>query len=532
MIKNKGQILILGFALFAMFFGAGNLIFPPFLGRFSNSSYFSSMIGFLMTGVGLPLLGIIAVAISRGGVEKMSERIHPIFGSVLAVIIVLIIGPLFAIPRTCATTFELSILPNLPWINSWIFSFIYFAVTLFFAINPSSAIDRIGKYLTPVILLTVLLLIVAGVIYPISTIDANSLPHPFGHGFLEGFQTMDLIGSTVMGMMILNQLIRKGYNNKSDQVKMLALAGVVSAICLAFVYGGLLYLGATTSSVAGEFTRPGLLVFITNSLLGPYGKIALSVLVSFACLTTAVALTVLNGEYLSKVSKGKLGYRWTCVGACVVSLIVSNLGVGKIVQFAVPPLVALYPMVIVIVFFSFINKYIKDNYIFRGAVFGAFVIGLIKAGKALGLEHDQINSWYEYIPLVDLELGWIATSLAGAFVGELLGRMKKIVSSQRIVTEEESGGGNLGGGGFNNNGETESYQRDDIPDVMPTGVYAYVQKRLGAIQQSHYTTKATNSGALIVHQNADYAEEENSEFISKYGDISSMGKDIFVQPSS
>ena len=159
-------IVVLGFALFAMFFGAGNLIFPPTLGRLAGTDFGYAMVGFILTGVGLPLLGIIAVAKSEGGIDHIARRVDPRFAKALSVIVMLAIGPLLAIPRTCATTFELGIEPLAPWMGSWMFSVLYFGGVLFFALNPLSVIDRIGKILTPLLLTALLIIIVTGIVYP------------------------------------------------------------------------------------------------------------------------------------------------------------------------------------------------------------------------------------------------------------------------------------------------------------------------------------------------------------------------------
>lgn len=424
--KHIYQVLIIGLATFSMFFGAGNLIFPPSLGQSSGANFLESMFGFLLTGVGLPLLGLIAVAKMRGGIEKMGKRVHPLFGNILAMTVVLIIGPLFAIPRTCATTYELGILPSFPWINSWLFSIVYFGINLYLVINPSSAVDRIGKYMTPVLLGTLAILIIAGIANPIGLVGSEYVSHSFGKGFLEGFQTMDLIGSTVMGMVILNQVVRKGITDKKGQFNWVLWTAIIAAICLALVYSGLLYLGATSGALANGLSRVDLLSFITNNLLGSYGRLALAIAVSFACLTTSVALIVLNGEYFAKMSNNKLSYKWICVACTTLSLVISNAGVETIIKLAFPPLIAVYPVIIVLVVMAFFDNMIKNPNVFRGAVVGAFVIGVFKAAKNLGFEHDGLNSLYQTIPLVDLEMGWAVTAVIGGLIGAFI-KTKKVL---------------------------------------------------------------------------------------------------------
>jgi len=253
--SQQRMIVVLGFALFAMFFGAGNLIFPPTLGRLAGPEFWYTMFGFILTGVGLPLMGVIAVAKSEGGIDHIARRVDPYFATALTIIIMLAIGPLLAIPRTCATTFELGIKPLLPWLGSWPFSFLYFGAVLFFALNPLSVIDRIGKFLTPLLLTALTLIIVVGIVHPIGPITAKEIVHPFGKGFVEGYQTMDLMASVIFGIIILNEVRSKGLFERRKQLKVIVFAGVVAAAGLAIIYGGLVFLGATTVGVGKEFTR-------------------------------------------------------------------------------------------------------------------------------------------------------------------------------------------------------------------------------------------------------------------------------------
>jgi len=412
--------VVLGFALFAMFFGAGNLIFPPSLGRWAGQDFLPSMFGFILTGVGLPLLGIIAVAKSEGGIDHMARRIDPRFAMAISVVLMLAIGPLLAIPRTCATTFELGISPLFPWLGSWSFSFLYFGGVLFFALNPLSVIDRIGKYLTPMLIVALLTIIVMGMIHPIGGMISLGAVHTFGKGFVEGYQTMDLIGSVIFGIIILNEVRSKGVFEKAKQMKVIVLAGCISAVGLALIYGGLVYIGATTAGTAREFTRTGLLSYIAGSLLGDWGGVALAVSVSMACLTTAIGLTVMCGEYFNKISRGRINYKLICVTVVAISLVFSNAGVEKIIRLAVPPLVALYPVVMVLVFLSLLSGKLQNRNIWRGAVAGAFVVGIIEAMNAAGLRIFWAERFYEVLPFTKQGLGWLIPAAVMGLLGALL----------------------------------------------------------------------------------------------------------------
>jgi len=421
-------ILTLGFALFAMFFGAGNLIFPPTLGRLSGDHYLFCMAGFVLTGVGLPLMGILSVAKADGGLDVIARRIDTRFAKLLSVVIMLDIGPLLAIPRTCATTFELGIAPNFPWLNSWMFSVLYFGIVIFFAVNPLSVIDRIGKYLTPALLGALAILIVKGIFWPIAKPISTGMKNPFGVAFIEGYQTMDLFAATIFGIVVLNELRSKGIFDKKKQVSAIVKAGIVSAIGLLIVYCGLLYLGATVSGKMGDISRTELLVTMSAKLLGSNGTVVLGIAVAMACLTTAIGLTVVCGQYFNKLSYGMLNYKAVCIVVALVSLFLSNAGVEKIVKIAVPPLVTLYPTVMVLVILTLFGDRIKKRNVWRGAVLGAFSVGLIEALKGCGLEWNILNQIYNAIPFTESGLGWVVPSIVLA----LLGAISREVKSERF----------------------------------------------------------------------------------------------------
>jgi|GEM_PF-3479 len=432
MRTQKGTALILGFALFAMFFGAGNLIFPPTLGRLFGDRFALSSLGFLLTGVGLPLMGVLAVAKSEGGIDHMARRVSPLLAKALSVILMLAIGPFLAIPRTAATTYELAILPNAPFINSWIFSAAFFAVVLFFALNPLSVIDRIGKILTPILLASLAFLIAKGMLDPISQPVDTGLPHAFGRSLIEGYQTMDLLAATIFGIVILNELRSKGIFDKQTQISTIVKAGIISATSLALIYGGLNYLGATTSGAALQMTRTELMLFIARSLLGGAGSATVGVAVSMACLTTAIGLTVVCGEYFNKLSYGKFNYRMVCVAVAAISFVLANAGVETIVSVAVPVLITLYPVVMVLVVLCLAGWKLKNRNIWRGAVAGAFFTGLIDSLHATGVGPEFLNRAYDALPFTELGIGWMIPAATLAVIGALI-RPRRALKSFRIL---------------------------------------------------------------------------------------------------
>lgn len=427
--KTFTDVIVVGFALFAMFFGAGNLIFPPSLGLLSGDKWIFSLIGFLLTGIGMPLLGIIAVSKSGGTIEQFAGKVSPTFAKILGTIIMLAIGPLLAIPRTGATTFEMGIKPILPNANPVLVSIIFFAISLFFVVSPSKVIDSIGKILTPILLVTIGIIIFKGVTTPVGTLAATGITNPFSKGFTEGYQTMDALGSIVLTSIVIGGIISKGYTQHKQQMKLTILSGIVAAVGLLVVYGGLMYLGATASSTyPADIAKTDLIIGVTGQLLGTWGKAALGLTVGLACLTTAIGLTATAGEFFNKLSNNKISYRTIVIIITVFSAIVSNAGVETIINFAVPLLVTVYPVAIVLIVLSMFDNFIKNRGVYVGAVFGALFVSLFDALAAVGINITSVKAIIGMLPLAEQGFYWLVPAVIGAFIGSILFRSK--VSTQ------------------------------------------------------------------------------------------------------
>ncbi len=421
MRKTSTDVLVVGVALFAMFFGAGNLIFPPFLGMAAGSAWTAALLGFLATGIGMPLLGIVASARAGGSVEHLAGRVGPRFARILSVVIILAIGPLLAIPRTGATTFELGVLPLAPWFSPVLFSIVYFGVTLYFAINKSAVVDRIGKILTPFLLVTLVWIIIKGVLTPLGPLVEQGIDRPFATGFREGYQTMDAMASVVFAEIVIGALVFKGYRSASDQVRLCSLAGVIAAVGLGLVYGGLMYVGATgTTRFPAGIERTQLVVAISQALLGETGKVALGLAVALACLTTSIGLTATVADYFSGLSRGRISYKAICVATVVFSGVFATVGVTTIVRVAVPLLVTVYPVVIVLILLTIVGVSHRGAY--TGAVTGALAVGLLDAITAAGYPLASANAVVARIPFAAAGFPWILPALVGGGLGLLLPR--------------------------------------------------------------------------------------------------------------
>lgn len=427
MNKKQTDVLVVGFALFAMFFGAGNLIFPPYLGVIAGDQWPLAMLGFLITGIGLTLMGIVAVAKSGTSINDLADRVHPKFGPILGTVVMIIIGPLFAIPRTAATTFEIAIRPIASGANNIVFILIFFAITLYLAIKPASVVDNIGKILTPVLLAVLLLMIGKGIISPVGDIATVAEPATFPRGFTEGYQTMDALGSVILASIVINSIIAKGYTDKNERVKMTIKAGVIAAVGLSVVYLGLMYLGAGMSSTFdGTVERTTLIITMTEMILGSAGKYALGLIVGLACLTTSIGLTSAAGDFFSEISKGKLSYKMVVIVTTVISAFIATMGVEKIVSFSVPILCLSYPVVIVLIVMSVVlGGKVKSRAPFAGAVLGAFIVSFIDFMIGMGAQSPILLSIQSSMPLASAGFGWIVPTIVLSIIFTLFDKMRQ-----------------------------------------------------------------------------------------------------------
>ena len=379
-IKRK-DVLICGFALFAIFFGAGNLIFPPYLGILSGDRWYVSMFAFILSDPVLPILGVIVTARLGGRADDLGKRVGDKFAKIIGIIIILTIGPFFAIPRTGAVTHEIFIRPLFPAVPSWVTCLVFFLITLYITMNPTKVIDIIGRYLTPCLLIILAIIVIIAIVNPPDPLVhvSTSTSDLFKRGFTEGYQTMDALGSPLMAGIVITDLLRRGYSDEKIQFKASVGVGVVAFILLALVYGSLTYAGAT---VGGHFTqdseRTALLIGMVKLMLGSVGQIIMGVAVALACLTTSSGLATTCGNFFETISDGKLKYRNVVIVCVIISFALSFLGVDGLINVAVPILLVFYPVIIVLILMSIFDKQIKYNWTYTGAVIGAFVIGLLQ----------------------------------------------------------------------------------------------------------------------------------------------------------
>lgn len=422
-MKNKQKdVLVVGFALFAMLFGAGNLIFPPYLGVLSGTSWTIGFIGFIIADVGLALLAILASAKCEGDINRVIVRGGKRLSLVLATAIMICLGPLLAIPRTGATTFEMGVQPIFNGFNPIVFSILFFGLTLVLTIKPSKVVDIIGQYLTPALLIALVFLIVKGVVSPLGDLSqVAKIDGVFAEGISQGYQTMDHLGALALSAVAILSLSQKGYTEQSQKMKLILQSGMVAAVALFVIYGGLTFLGFT---VAGQFSgvdirdinQTALTVSITEQLLGQPGKVILAIIVGLACLTTAIGLTSATAQYFAKISNGRIKYETVVVMVCIFSAIVSNFGVSTIISFSAPILSIIYPSTIVLVVLTLFGDKINNDNIFKGATYMALIVSVLTVADSMGIKMDFIH----YLPFDSIGFNWIIPAIVGGFIGKFI----------------------------------------------------------------------------------------------------------------
>lgn len=430
--KFKDRILI-GITLFSMFFGAGNLIFPPFLGAEAGKQTIPAFIGFLLSAVCLPVLGVIAVTKS-GGINNIASKVHPKFAFVFIMILYLSIGPCLAIPRTASTSFSMAVTPfwggDKIWLIQIIYTVIFFVATSLVALHPEKLTEFLGKRLTPILLTLILVLFIGSIIRPAGDFaDAkNSYANnaPIG-GFLYGYQTMDTLAALNFGMIVAMNVREKGIKKDKSVMFETINAGWIAGLLLFVVYGMLAFVGAVSSdkfSNVEDGTET--LTNMVSFLFGKGGSILLAVLFVIACFNTCVGLLSCCGKYFNEIFP-KVSYKsWVFIFAAF-SMVVSNVGLNAILKFSVPLLNTIYPIAILLIILSCLEKFISD---YRGIyVLSVTLCGVVSVISVLdqqGIVIPFITEYAHYIPGYDLGFGWILPTVLGMIIGSFFGKTNKI----------------------------------------------------------------------------------------------------------
>ena len=413
--------IVVGFALFAMFFGAGNVVFPPYIGMHAGEQWANGFLFYFIADIGLALVAMFAI-LHAGGADNITGRIGHVASKVLMCAVILCIGPMVAIPRTAATTLEMSVTPFFSGISPVVFSIIFFAVILLLSIKQSAVIDIVGKILTPALLIGLLILIVKGFVSPIGDIvdTGVSASEVTVNGIKSGYQTMDVLAAMAFGIIILSSADEKGYTDSKSAAKMIGIAAALSGVLLLIVYFGLTCLGATVSTVfPTDISRANLVIGIVELLLGKAGLIIFAIVIALACITTAVALVSSAASFFAKLANDKISYSVFVVVICVSSAVISNLGLDMIIAIATPVLDIVYPPMLVLILLSwFGDKLHKSVYV--SSVTGSLIASVLATAELYGMNIPVIDS----LPLASLGLGWLTPAAVFGLVAYLVSKVK------------------------------------------------------------------------------------------------------------
>ena len=420
--------LAIGMMLFALFFGAGNLIFPAALGQQAGSNVGWALLGFVLTGVGLPLLGVAAMGYSScKDVEELASRVHPIYGLLYTISLYLSIGPMFATPRTGTVAYEIAIKPfteGLSMNMEPIFLALFFGVSLWLSISPQKLVNRIGNILTPALLLVILLLIVKSFITPLG---GYAVPQPsYGdaskavlQGFLDGYNTMDALASVVFAILVIDFVRLSGATSRAVVTKTVMEVGAIAVALLGIVYVFIANIGATSVERFGLFdTGAPVLSVSANYLFGGFGQIILAIIVLLACLSTSIGLITSCGTYFHKLTP-KISYKLYVVIFSVAAFGLSMFGLKTIISAAIPVLMLLYPLTIVIILLALLhNVFGGRRCVYAWTVAFTMISALMTGLETAGIAPATLEQLFtQYIPFQAAGMGWVSFAVLGFVVG-------------------------------------------------------------------------------------------------------------------
>ena len=414
MNKTK-EIWIAGFALFSLFFGAGNLILPPTLGVKSGADWWIVVLGFILTAIVIPIFAIFAHARLQGTLYDFGKKVSPLFSTIFCFLIYSIA---VTIPsaRTAAVTHEMAIQPffDTPPILT---SIIYFSLVFIFALNRSKIISLIGKFLTPIIVLILLIIIAIASFTSTGTVNPSTFKNPFVDGILEGYQTFDAIAGVVVGAVIVISLHLRGHTTFDAKKELVTKAGIISGVGLLLIYGGLILSGSLFSSTFAEnASRIEVLSGLSTQTLGNFGTTFLSILVALACFTTAVGIVTGTSDYIKGIcNDSKTAYIITATTCSLIGIVVGSYNVGFIIDVAVPALMFVYPITIMLILLNVVPEKYASKLVFRGVVIVTFIFSI---PDFLGfiIPRENLTGVKSLIPLAEHSLGWVLPALL-VFVG-------------------------------------------------------------------------------------------------------------------
>ena len=433
------EYIILASMLFGLFFGAGNLIFPVSMGQQAGANLWPAIVGFCLTGVGLPLLGIAAMGISRSeGLFDMCSRVGRPYSYFFTCLLYLSIGPLFAIPRTATVSFSVGILPLIPAESSklvlCVFSALFFAAVLFFSLRPSGIMTWIGKILNPLFLLFLGILTVTALANPmgdpaVCEPTGNYAEMSFFQGFLEGYNTLDALASLAFGIVLINAIRNLGIREPKTISGITLKSGVLSTVLMAAIYCVLTLVGAQSRAVYGISADGGEALFLIGShYFGTFGGVLLGITVTFACMKTAIGLITSCATTFVELFPKSLSYKAYATVFCLFSFGIANFGLSRIIELSLPVLMFLYPLTITLILLCLFGSWFQyDGRVFVSVtIFTALAafLDFLNALPAGAQELLNVNAISlvagKYLPFFSLGMGWVVPACIGLVIGLIL----------------------------------------------------------------------------------------------------------------
>ena len=415
MNKSK-ETFITGFALFSLFFGAGNLLLPPLLGYNAGQDWYLVTIGFIIAAVIIPILGIYAHAKLQGTMYDFGKKVSPVF-SYIYCILIYAISVAIPSPRTASATHEIAIHPFFGS-DPLLTSSIYFALVLLFVLNRSKILNIIGKFLTPMIVITLFLVIGIGLFSSSISMNPSAFKIPFADGLLEGYQTFDAIGAVVVGGVIIISINLKGNTSYEAKKELIIRSGLIAGLGLFIMYAGLIAVGSffgseilVDSTLSNDMQRATLLRGISTASLGNFGNTVLSILIALACFTTAVGIVTGAADYFKGIFKGSQKvYIITAVVSCLFGILIGQLDFHSIIVIAIPVLMLVYPVTITLIFLNVLPEKYTPSLVFRAVVITTMIFSVPDFLSTLGMA-VEMEAIKKYIPLTNYSLGWFLPAL-------------------------------------------------------------------------------------------------------------------------
>lgn len=454
-LKTRDYVVIASL-LFGLFFGAGNLIFPLHLGQLAGANWFPAMLGFLVTAVALPLLGLLAIAATHAeGVYDIGRPLGRFFALAFMVLIHATIGPMFGTPRTATASFTTGVLPMLPkeWaqVGLLVFSALFFAAAFFLSYKERKITTAVGKILNPVFLVLLFFVFFIGFSHPMGnpatqTVTAAYKNASFMNGFLQGYNTMDALAALAFGVTVVTAVRGLGLKNDDDVAKSTAKAGVMATSWIGLIYVALILLGSM-SLAHFKLSPEGGTAFnqVVTYYFGAAGHAVLATLLTLTCLTTAVGLVAAFAQDFHRHFP-KVSYRVWLALTSFLSFLTANFGLEQIIAWSVPMLMFLYPFSMVLILLSVFGKaFHHDPLVYRFVVgftavpavldmFAAFPAFVSQSALGLALHSFQLH----FLPFAGMGLGWLVPAGVGLAVGLVAHAVKvrKAVAVAKLGAEE------------------------------------------------------------------------------------------------